>query len=237
MSRPFHFKQFSVVQDRAPMKVGTDGALLGAWVPAENAKTILDVGTGTGLIALMLAQRCREATITAIEPNRDAALDAADNFARSPFADRISLIESTVQNFRTDARFDLIASNPPFFRNSLPAQEFGRSMARHADTLSHIDLLNAADLLAPGGLLAGIYPADLWPIVKKDALSRGLFIATEQPVKPLPEKQPHRVLFAIARTASRTSFDTIFDFSIETVERHCYSEEFTQLLKPFYLNL
>lgn len=219
------------------MKVGTDGALLGAWAPIDNINRILDVGTGTGLIALMLAQRCPEAMITAIEPNRAAALDAAENFSRSRFGSRISLIESTLQDFRADARYDLIVSNPPFFRNALPAPESGRSMARHADTLGHGDLLDAAELLTPAGLLAGIYPADLWPVVKEDALNRGLTIAAEQPVKPLPEKAPHRVLFAISRTIRRTPIRTVTDFTVEAGERHCYSEEFTRLLKPFYLKL
>jgi len=219
------------------MKVGTDGALLGAWAPIDKVKNILDVGTGTGLIALMLAQRCPNALITAIEPNKDAALDAADNFERSPFADRITLIESTLQDFQTDERFDLIVSNPPFFKNSLPAPEPGRHMARHNDTLSHTELLNATNLLAPSGLLAGIYPAELWSVVKKDALNRGLIIAAEQPVKPLPEKPPHRVLFAITREAVPTAVDISADFAIETEERHRYTEEFTRLLKPFYLKL
>jgi tRNA1Val (adenine37-N6)-methyltransferase len=219
------------------MKVGTDGSLLGAWAPAEAPKKILDVGTGTGLIALMLAQRFPKAHITAIEPNKEAALDAYDNFACSKFSDSLELIKISLQDFPSETRFDLITCNPPFFSHSLPAPEPGRHMARHADTLSHSDLIAATKLLAPGGLLAGIYPADLWPKVKKDALGLGLIFAAEQPVKPLPEKPPHRVLFALAQEEGHWDIETTRDFTIETGKRHCYSEEFKLLLKPFYLKL
>lgn len=219
------------------MKVGTDGALLGAWAPAYNPKNILDAGTGTGLIALMLAQRFPHASIAAIEPNREAVLDAADNFARNPIGKRISLIETTLQDFRTETRFDLIVSNPPFFRNALPAPEPGRRMARHNDTFGHRDLLNAAELLTPKGILAGIYPTDIWPHVQKDALARGMVTTVEQPVKSHPEKPAHRILFAFSKVPLKELFPIIPNFSVETGVRHQYSTEFTRLLKPFYLKL
>ena len=117
--RGFTFKQFDVQHDRCAMKVGTDGVLLGAW--AEGGLRILDIGTGTGLIALMMAQRYGEATITGVDIDHEAAMQARDNVSRTPFANRISIIESPVQNLTADThgKFDAIVCNPPFFNDSL----------------------------------------------------------------------------------------------------------------------
>lgn len=115
MSRPFHFKQFSIRQDHAAMKVGTDAVLLGAWVSHSKAKNILDIGCGTGLLTLMMAQRFENSFITGIEIDPDAMLDAKYNIDNSEWGDRIQLINESISNYTLDSKVDLIITNPPFF--------------------------------------------------------------------------------------------------------------------------
>lgn len=165
MSSPFfRFRQFTVWHDRCAMKVGTDGVLLGAWATpdAETApRRILDVGTGSGLIALMLAQRFPTACVDALDLDHEAVLQARSNFAASPFATRLNAYHTSLQTYTPDARYDLIVSNPPYFRDSLKNPDPARNIARHTDTLSYADLLShSLRLLAPGATLALILPAD-----------------------------------------------------------------------------
>ena len=152
----FSFRQFTIHQDQCAMKVGTDGVLLGAWVNVENAQRILDVGTGTGLIALMCAQRS-ESVIDAVEVDRAASEQAAVNCSASPWKDRITVVHDSFQHFAesTAYRYDLIVSNPPFFKNSLKPKGLARSLARHDDRLSYESLLYyTVKILEPGGTLA-----------------------------------------------------------------------------------
>jgi tRNA1Val (adenine37-N6)-methyltransferase len=156
----FHFKQFSVRHDRAGMKVGTDGTLLGAWVTTDHAMRILDIGTGTGLIALMVAQRTpASACIDAVEPDAGACADASENFAQSPWASRLHLHECALQEFLPTAPYDLIVSNPPYFVNSLKAPDPSRSKARHTDSLSVSDVVTfSIRWLKSSGRLALVLP-------------------------------------------------------------------------------
>src|SRR5574344_2567439 len=126
----FRFKQFSVFQERCAMKVGTDGVLLGAWAKVDAANRILDIGTGTGLVALMLAQRST-AMITAVEIDEEAAIQAEENFCQSPWANRFEVVNSDITSYETDALFDVIVSNPPYFVDSLQCPDGQRSLARH----------------------------------------------------------------------------------------------------------
>ena len=162
MSNPyFQFKHFTVWHDRCAMKVGTDGVLAGALAPVANRHRLLDVGTGSGLIALMLAQRNREAQITAIEIDSQAAQQAAENIAASPWGNRITLVEGDFNNYITNQPFDLIVSNPPYFTDALKAPDQLRSMARHNDTLNYHQLFShARQLLQDNGLCCLIIPAE-----------------------------------------------------------------------------
>ena len=155
----FKFKQFSVRDDQSTMKVGTDAVLLGAWVDVGKAKTILDIGTGSGVIALMMAQRAgSSAHIDAIEPDHVSAQQASGNFKSSPWAAKISVHNTTIQEYH-HAPHDLIVSNPPFFSKSLLPPSAGRQNARHAETLSFDDLLTSIKrLLAPEGRFAVVLP-------------------------------------------------------------------------------
>jgi tRNA1Val (adenine37-N6)-methyltransferase len=160
MADYFHFKKFSVRHDRSGMKVGTDGALLGAWTDVRQATQILDIGTGTGVIALMLAQRASESvTIDAVEIDDQAYVDAQENIAASPWHDRINLHHSAIQDFRTTTRFDLIVTNPPYFQKSFKPPTAQRITARHTQQLSFDEILLLAEkLLTPNGKLNLILP-------------------------------------------------------------------------------
>lgn len=155
----FHFKRFDVIQNQLVHRVGTDGVLLGAWTDLSNAKSILDVGTGTGVIALMLAQRLEGiASITALEPDLGAYEIASRNVGGSGFSESITVINQRVQDFR-DHTFDLIVCNPPFFVNSQKPPAESRSKQRHTVDLSFEDLLTAAlVLLAPAGKFSIVLP-------------------------------------------------------------------------------
>ncbi|MCA9182656.1 MAG: methyltransferase, partial [Planctomycetales bacterium] len=154
MTTAFRCKQFTVRHDQCAMKVGTDAILLGAWSAAVEPKRILDIGTGSGIIALMLAQRFPAAYVTAVEINSAACEQACGNFAIAPFYDRLTLTHSAVQEFRPKGSYDLVVCNPPWFQKSFKPLDAARTMARHSDSLSLDELGAAASrLLSPGGVL------------------------------------------------------------------------------------
>ena len=171
----FKFKQFTVWHGQCAMKVGTDGVLLGAWAPVEGARRILDVGTGSGVIALQMAQRAPGARILAVEIDPEAARQAAANVAASPWADRIEVVCTDFARLTTEEPFDLIVSNPPYFVNSLQNPDAQRAKARHSDSLPYDLLLErAAELLAPSGRFALIFPVEPLGDVLEAAAKHGL---------------------------------------------------------------
>lgn len=155
----FRFKRFTIRQQRSAMKVGTDGVLLGAWAGVRPSdRRILDIGTGTGLIAVMLAQRTTEARITGVDI--DDVTEARENGDASPWGDRLQFVQQPIQQFRPAERYDLIVSNPPFYVDSLTCPDRGRTTARHTVHLAYGELLDAVvRLLAPGGRFAVVLPA------------------------------------------------------------------------------
>ncbi|WP_039858668.1 tRNA1(Val) (adenine(37)-N6)-methyltransferase, partial [Segatella buccae] len=202
MTDGFRFRQFSVRHDRCAMKVGTDGVLLGAWAP--GGRSILDIGTGTGLIALMMAQRFPEAHVTGIDIDGDAALQARENAADSPFAPRIEVAHSSLAGFVAAASpplsFDSIVCNPPFFLHSLKNPDARRSVARHADSLPFADLFRGvAALLAPSGVFSAIVPAEVFEAFTAEASIAGLFVSRLTRVRTTPRKPPKRSLVAFSR--------------------------------------
>lgn len=232
----FSFKQFTVYHDRCAMKVGMDGVLLGTWCHVGDANHILDVGTGTGLIALMLAQRSAS-RIDAIDIDANAVLQALENIKQSPWPDRIHVEEISLQDYtaKTKLRFDLIVSNPPYFVNSLKTPSIDRTNARHTVSLTHEELiLNAVKLLKPEGRICIILPVDEAVLCMKFALSRGLYCSREVKVIPKPDATPKRILmeFRLQLVPKENS-----ELVIESNERHHYSEAFTKLAKEFYMKL
>lgn len=221
------------------MKVGTDGILLGAWCsPADKTRTsirILDIGTGTGLIALMLAQRNPHAIIDAVEIDQAACEQAADNFAESPWSTRLQAMPGCVANLRVDLKYDLIVSNPPWFRDSLKSPSVTRNTARHDDTLHAIDLLTSVDrLLEADGRFFTVLPNVSAQRFMEGAAQSGLHCVRHCQVQPNKEKLPARCLLEFSKTApaSQPVPETLI---VENATRHDYTQDFRELTREFYL--
>lgn len=197
----FQFKRFTVCQQHCAMKVGTDGTLLGAWAAAPQAPgRILDIGTGTGLIALMMAQRFPEALVTAIDIDEMAVSQAAENVSASPFADRIRVVAADVQTFRTAEKFDSIVCNPPFFEDSLTCPDPQRTEARHTVTLGYRQLMESVfRLLKDDGLFSVIIPTDCRARLESEAHLRGFFISRVCSIQTTPRKAPKRYMIEMTK--------------------------------------
>jgi len=218
------------------MKVGTDGVMLGAWAQPENAGNILDIGTGSGLIALMLAQKCN-ASIQAIDIETNAIQQALENFENSPWPERLNVEEISLQDFslKSETKFDLIVSNPPFFVNSLQTPDKNRTSARHANDLTHNDLLLCAKrLLSKTGRICLILPVNegLQNIEYGESIQLNCNKLVY--VYPKPDVQAKRVLLEYSL---QPNAGAISKLEIETNLRHQYSTDFIALVKDFYLNL
>ncbi len=232
----FRFKQFTVYHDLCAMKVGTDGVLLGAWCNVHDAASALDVGTGTGLIALMLAQRNASLEINTIDIEENAVMQAHENINRSLFAGRIDCFHLSLQDFAEQVakKYDLIVSNPPYFEQSLKSPHLGRTLARHTDSLPINELIVAsAKLLSDKGRLSVIYPYEYKETLLKLSEENQLHISHFTNVHPTPTAAPKRILAELTKQATSL---TETDLVIEK-ERHVYSDEFTALVKDFYLKL
>lgn len=238
----FSFKQFTIRQDRCAMKVGTDGVLLGVLAPvlalAENSKRILDIGTGTGLVAIMLAQRTGGgAQISAVEIDSEAAIQARENASETPW--EIDVYNNSIQTFALECqeKFDLIVSNPPFFINSLKAPEKSRNTARHTDTLSFEDLVISAEkLLADKGLFTVIIPYSSESDFIKIASANNLIADTIIRVIPKVGKEAKRSVITFCKGNENVNCNiNVTELVIEKEERHCYSDEFKSLTADFYL--
>jgi tRNA1Val (adenine37-N6)-methyltransferase len=232
----FKFKQFTIHQEKCAMKVGTDGVLLGAWAGCENANQVLDIGTGTGLIALMIAQRS-QATIDAIEIDENACLQAQENFQRSPWSRRITLLHKSFQEYaeETNKKYDLIVSNPPYFQNSLHAADEQRTKARHNRELELSDILEGTSkLLTNDGKLSIILPYIEGVMFIANASDKGLYCVRQTNVLPTPKASVKRLLLEFQKQ-KKTLVDQ--DLVIELDKRHEYSEKYIELTKDFYLFL
>jgi len=234
MSDTFKFKEFHVIQEKAAMKVGTDGVLLGAWASANKNKRILDIGTGTGLIALMAAQRFPQATIEAVEVDVTAANEAKSNFELSPWRERLILHHCRIQDFSSEDYFNLIISNPPFFENSKRSGEETKDLARHTDQLAFTELIFAANnLLKEGGTFSVIIPAMHSEKFIRLSQAQGLYCNKICWVKPTATKEPKRAMMNFNKFKSSREEEELI---IEVQGRHDYSEEYVQLTEDFYLN-
>lgn len=238
----FRFKQFEVCHAGCAMKVGTDGVLLGAWaLQSEKLKvksgknTFLDVGTGSGLIALMLAQRFDNAQVDAIDMDADAVGQATENFARSPWSDRLSCRQIAVQELAKEkcTYYDAIVSNPPYFVDSLKNPNLQRQTARHTDTLSYEELLASCEhLLTADGVLSLILPAESEQVVLDTAKSVGLYPTRLVHVYSKPGKPVKRILLELQKRNDQPCEESHFYIESATSPR---SDEYTALTKDFYL--
>ncbi len=195
----FRFKQFTVNDDRCAMKVGTDGVLLGAWAEIGQGRRVLDIGSGSGLIALMAAQRGAAETV-GVEIDPDAAAQARENMAASPFAATVGIVCADIRTFTDAEGFDCIVSNPPFFVENTLSPDSRRAAARHADTLTFPVLTaSAARLLRPGGLFQLIVPAQSARNVHADCTLSGLTLVRRTDVATRDGKAPKRTLLAFTK--------------------------------------
>ncbi len=230
----FRFKQFTINQDCCGMKVGTDGVLLGAW--AETYNRILDIGTGTGLIALMMAQRNNDALITGIEIDAEAAAQATENCKASPWADRINIVHGRIQDYYPTTQFDLIVSNPPYFINSMKSPDSQRAIARNADSLPIKELMKAAArLISQNGRLAVIVPVETYKEIQRYAAIYGFFTIRQTNVRTNKEKPVKRILIEYSlKRPELTLYNEVCLFSETTPSE--YSTWYKKLTKDFYLD-
>ncbi|OSZ78792.1 hypothetical protein CAP35_11245 [Chitinophagaceae bacterium IBVUCB1] len=231
----FHFKQFTIHQDRCAMKVSTDSCIQGAWVPVEDGvKHVLDIGTGTGLLSLMLAQRNSEIIIDAVELDVAAANQAKENVAASSWAERISVLQADVTNYAFSKQYDMVICNPPFFNNSLLSDDAQRNQVRHTISLTY-DALFAViqQVLTPTGYAAIILPAaehQLW----QSLLQRNDWcIAKQLFVYPKQGADYNRVVSICTKGNTHTTTETLQIYS----ESGGYTDAFSNLLQPFYQKL
>ncbi len=231
----FKFKQFTIFQEVAAMKVGIDGVLLGAWVSGENPLKILDVGTGTGLIALMMSQRFPASKIDAVEIDEAACREAQFNFGQSPWNERLQLFHASFQQFSEGlaTKYDLIVSNPPFFENSVNVKNAPRQLARNSENLSVGELFyGVSALLAEQGAFAVVFPYQRLDELIAAASEVGLFPNRLLKIKPNPEKTFHRVLSEFSRNEKYLSEQELI---IESMRHHDYTEAYRELTRDFYL--
>ena len=232
----FAFKQFTIQQDLCAMKVGTDAVLLGAWVMPQQATRILDIGTGTGIIALMLAQKS-EAEITAIDIDEQAVIQAKQNIMDGPFTNNIQVMLSSIQAFasQSHATYDLIVTNPPYFEQSLKSTDEQRSHARHADVLPFGELLDAVKLLLDSkGKFCVILPRLEAEKFTTMAEKKGFQLSKLLRVKSRTDKpEAKRHIMQFEFLATEFSEATLV---IEEEVRHQYTSDYKDLTKDYYIN-
>ena len=237
-SKSFQFKKFSIEQDKCPMKIGTDGVLLGAWANVEHCQKALDIGSGSGVIALMIAQRATGAHITAIEIDENSSKQAEHNMSTSPFAERLKLHNCSIQDFAKNANdsFDLIVCNPPFFSGGTFSNNQARKEVRHTIKLPNGDLLRCAkSLLAANGKFCVILPYIEGLRFKELAESYGLYVNKITSVRGKVDKPVERLLIEFQNNKPENCEED--DLTLQIGGRHEYSEEYVNLTREFYLNM
>ena len=237
MSKPFRFKQFTIEQDRCAMKIGTDGVLLGAWAMLEKyPDSILDIGTGTGVIALMLAQRSDAETIDALELDEDAYEQAVSNFENSDWGDRLFCYHAHLYEFATEIEetYDLITCNPPFFNEDQKTDSEARNQARFDDSMPFELIIGAVHkLLSDNGIFCVVLPRKREEEFAALAEKAGLFPLKITHVKGTPDSEEKRSLIAFSFDNTTPEIDELI---IENF-RHNYTEDYIALVKDFYLKM
>lgn len=240
----FRFQQFTIDQRHAAMKVGTDSDLLGtlAGVPDDMPRPrILDIGTGTGVLSLMMAQRYADAQIKAIEIDENAVIDASANFLASPWSDRITLVHTSLQDFMADeanheemGAYDAVLCNPPYFDRSLECDNLGRTRARHTSSLPFDVLIDAAyRLLREGGLFSVCIPPEVLSDFLSQCLRRGFWLQDNYRVRSVPDKGPKR--FVLVHRKGRMLLPREHDCCMRNADRS-RSVWYDELMREFHLN-
>ena len=228
----FEFKQFSLSHGNPGLKISTEACLFGAWASLKARGNCLDIGTGCGLLASMLAQANPSCNVKALEIHPGVAKVAAENFNNSPFKERLQAIEANVLTFNPAEKFDFICTNPPFFTNHLAASDEAKHMAIHADHLSPADLAASLDrLLTKEGEFAVLYPADVLALFEKSLQEKGLYINEWQHIHSHPNSPVLRIMASGSRVSNALKKGRI---CIKTDQGE-YSPEFIELLRPYYI--
>ncbi len=230
----FNFKKFKIKHDKCAMKIGTDGVLLGAWVDVVG-RNVLDVGTGTGLLAIMLAQRFPVVFINGLELDESAAVQAQDNAVNSIFKNQLSINQGDFNDYQASELYDLVVSNPPYFIDSLKSSEKTRTQARHTDTLApNILFQNSYDVLTKEGELAIVFPSDSDELILKIAEEVGFYVKRKTSVyATVLSEQPKRTLWQFSKVKCVSEVNTL----VIEKERHVYTEEYIALTREFYLKM
>ncbi len=231
----FKFKQFTITQEKSAMKVGIDGVLLGAWALAESPSAILDVGAGTGLIALMMAQRFPAASVDAVEIDTAACEDARFNFGQSLWNERLRLFQTSFQQFAEEwvTKYDLIVSNPPFFENSVNVKTASRELARNSENMNPDELFaGVGKILSKNGIFAVVFPFQRFDELVQVASKNGLFLKRFVKIKPNPEKPFHRILAEFSKNEGIVSEEELI---IESMKHDDYTDDYRALTRNFYL--
>ena len=233
MTKAFKFKQFEINQGRSAMKIGTDAVLLGAWADIETAESILDIGTGTGILALMAAQRNSKARICGIEYDDEAYLDALENVGISKWSDRIDILSCDIRKYQPKNKFDAILSNPPFFSAGKTSPDIRRSKARHTTTLTSKQLLHSVSyLLSEKGQFHCILAMSEYNQFLKYVEEHNLYIIKEVLVRPHLKKPVHRILLSMSFKNSLIQRKSMV---LHNEGEREYSEGYVCLTKDFYL--
>lgn len=231
MQETFRFKNFSICQKNSAMKVGTDGVLLGAW--ANGGEKILDIGAGTGLISLMMAQRFPKALVTGVEIDCNAAEEAEENVKNSPFSDRVIICKSSLQDFAPSLRFDSIVTNPPYYSHGFRVNDDARRMARQAESLTFADIIGFTKRwLIDKGELSVVLPIDAVESFIGEAAIQGMFLSRQYIVKTLERKKAKRTLLAFS-TCRHSTFDYKEVSLLDDVGEK--SKWYRELTEDFYL--
>ena len=231
----FHFKKFSIDDSMAAMKIGTDAVLLGAWTICKDEIRILDIGTGSGILALMMAQRNKGVPVDAVDLDQDAAKLATENVQLSPWNDQIQIFNTSIQAFSSQAanKYSLVICNPPFFTDSLKGPGKARNMARHNDSMSISDLLESTSkILAKNGKAAFIFPADAFDTWLKEGKRNSLFPSRVTHLKSSATTKPHRIM--IEFIFEEIPFIIENELIIYKTQSE-FSKEYISLTKDFYL--
>jgi tRNA1Val (adenine37-N6)-methyltransferase len=235
MSGIFRFKQFNVDQTGCAMKINTDGVLLGSMVNGENAENILDIGTGTGVIALMLAQAFTNAKVDAVEIDVDAAHTAEKNFKASVFANRLTLYAEGFESYfdrYPESKYDLIVSNPPFYIDSLKSPGAKKTLAKHTDVDFFERLINSiVGNLSPNGSCWLIVPATMVDLLISLATNHFIFLNKIISIRSYSHSEPHRVILSFGQKKHSTDISDFVIYKDEGI----YSDEYKELLKPYFL--
>jgi tRNA1Val (adenine37-N6)-methyltransferase len=228
----FEFKQFSLYHGNPGLKISTEACLFGAWASLKARGNCLDIGTGCGLLASMMAQSNPTCSVKALEIHPEVTKVASENFNSGPFKERLKVIQTDVSEYNPDEKFDFICSNPPFFTNHLASTDEAKHMAIHADHLSPADLAKAIDkLIQETGEFAVLYPADVLALFEQSLNANGLFLHEKVTIYSNPSSPVLRVMASGSRVKNTITESQI---NIKT-EQGEYSPEFIELLRPYYI--